>query len=155
MYNLTVDEVHTFAVGDGDWVVHNDLVEYELDTVTYTQSHYDMYDGLTGHHMPSVAFMERWLGDSYSKFSAFTLLLPNSVHSTLSTTKKRYSAQGYGSMNPYEALQRDINDVREAYRAEGRLDATVESKLSDFESMVLSDFENTDLFDPENGKDCN
>lgn len=24
MYDLTVEEVHTFAVGDGDWVVHND-----------------------------------------------------------------------------------------------------------------------------------
>ena len=23
MYDLTVDEVHTFAVGDGQWVVHN------------------------------------------------------------------------------------------------------------------------------------
>lgn len=23
MYDLTVEEVHTFAVGDGDWVVHN------------------------------------------------------------------------------------------------------------------------------------
>ena len=25
MYNLTVAEVHTFAVGEGDWVVHNFL----------------------------------------------------------------------------------------------------------------------------------
>ncbi len=24
MYNLTVDEAHTFFVGDGDWLVHND-----------------------------------------------------------------------------------------------------------------------------------
>ncbi|MBK8138626.1 MAG: hypothetical protein IPK52_22910 [Chloroflexi bacterium] len=23
MYNLTVDEAHTFFVGDGDWLVHN------------------------------------------------------------------------------------------------------------------------------------
>ena len=24
MYDLTVEEAHTFAVGDGEWVVHNE-----------------------------------------------------------------------------------------------------------------------------------
>lgn len=28
MYDLTVEEVHTFAVGDGDWVVHNECHSY-------------------------------------------------------------------------------------------------------------------------------
>jgi len=28
MYNLTVDEAHTFFVGDGQWLVHNICVEY-------------------------------------------------------------------------------------------------------------------------------
>ena len=34
MYNLTVDEVHTFAVGEGEWVVHNcdfNKVDYSDD----------------------------------------------------------------------------------------------------------------------------
>ncbi|MEO1443738.1 MAG: polymorphic toxin-type HINT domain-containing protein, partial [Chloroflexota bacterium] len=36
MYDLTVDEVHNFAVGDGEWLVHN-FCEVFLETLPYGQ----------------------------------------------------------------------------------------------------------------------
>lgn len=34
MYYLSVEEVHTFAVGDGDWVVHNCMEHLETFMVS-------------------------------------------------------------------------------------------------------------------------
>lgn len=31
MFNLTVDEAHTFFVGDGQWLVHNKCVDMQID----------------------------------------------------------------------------------------------------------------------------
>lgn len=38
MYDLTVEEVHTFAVGDGDWVVHNCLSIEETEDLSLTSA---------------------------------------------------------------------------------------------------------------------
>jgi hypothetical protein len=42
MYNLTVAEVHTFIVGEGAWVVHNEENRLPIDIIRFTQSSYGM-----------------------------------------------------------------------------------------------------------------
>jgi hypothetical protein len=38
MYDLTIEEVHTFAVGDGDWVVHNECTKEPSEGIDYYYS---------------------------------------------------------------------------------------------------------------------
>ena len=52
MYDLTVEEVHTFAVGDGDWVVHNCI---ELPQSTFIH----IIDGVVDNNGYAVGYHHR------------------------------------------------------------------------------------------------
>lgn len=69
MYNLTVDEAHTFFVGGGQWLVHNvDCGRVSLDEIRASQSSYnpvgdikDEFGNVTGQY--SVDENAQWLID--------------------------------------------------------------------------------------------
>jgi hypothetical protein len=58
MYNLTVDTAHTFFVGDGQWLVHNDCRKINMDAIDWG----DYPDDLSPIPEGNLSFLD---GDDY------------------------------------------------------------------------------------------
>ncbi len=140
MYNLTVDEAHTFFVGDGDWLVHNSggcSGQPEFDGVdplgpqasllpgeglvgTYGQLKYanksNNFAGLNPHHMPAHAFMGANTDIvPYTHSRGITMNVSRARHARTST----FGRSSDMSLNPRQSLARDILEMRNMYRNDG------------------------------------
>jgi hypothetical protein len=60
MYNLTVDISHTFAVGEGQWVVHNTVQCGDTGTYGDLSARSDPNDGLQNHHIPRASSLHEY-----------------------------------------------------------------------------------------------
>ncbi len=82
MYNLTVEDVHTYFVGDGQWLVHN--VECLGDIVPYSQGK-DLTKGHGGdiqaHHILEARHLRNWGEDD---LAAPSVVLSRTDHQELS-----------------------------------------------------------------------
>lgn len=73
MFNLTVDEAHTYFVGNGDWLVHNSCKQYDI--IPYR----DPAPGFEKHH----GVLDVWARQNiskYNKFDAPSLVMTPSQH---------------------------------------------------------------------------
>jgi hypothetical protein len=83
MYNLTVDISHTFAVGEGQWVVHNSKCVNEFDIVDYKDTIQQPVSGerFEKHH----GLLNIWATANLSQFGytqtgAPAIVLTRSIH---------------------------------------------------------------------------
>jgi hypothetical protein len=63
MYNLTVDEAHTFYVGDGQWLVHNACFGQANSndyTKTFFEAHPDLEGQVVVHHAVEQQTLTRY-----------------------------------------------------------------------------------------------
>jgi hypothetical protein len=163
MYNLTVDEAHTFFVGDGEWLVHNcgggrqlplpgmgqppdfELGELEVGIYSRLQAKNkarNYTDLVTPHHMPSSAYMKS-LNIDYKESQGVTFNISSIRHSWTRTFSGRKPIRG---SNPRLELARDIWDVRNIYRSEGLYNNEVREALRKVISLNKKIYEDLYIF---------
>jgi filamentous hemagglutinin len=146
MYNLTVDEVHTFFIGDGEWLVHNCAKQMELfpdpnrpDGLKHNELEVGSYGGLTKlgspgdeltpHHMPPDAYMSSGKGPkNYTTDAGTAIMMDEGRHERTWSYGKQFN---YSEMKPRDLLAKDIWDVRRIYREDGLYSPYVSGKLGD------------------------
>ncbi len=111
-------------------------------------------NGLTAHHMPSQAFMKRYLGkdldgkDIYDGKEALSMLVDAAGkgvgrHNRTLTYKKRTDfIPEYMDLTPAQALKHDINELRNLYIDDGVYNAAVEKALQGYAKEIQNKFPN-------------
>lgn len=132
MYNLTVDEAHTFFVGQGAWLVHNAgcgaarLLEHEGDAGSYgaLRRAGERGDNLTPDHMPQDAYM-RAKQAGYTRESGASMNVEGGRH----TLTNSYGRPPNLSLAPRPTLVRDIWNRRAIYMGQGLYGPQIRSGL--------------------------
>ena len=113
MYNLEVAQDHTFVVGQGQWVVHNDCGSGPLRR-NMMRVGVTFFSGQNPHHIIPCK-----LADHGLIIAAGNLFDINAAYNGRALWSKAFSNEAFNAMEPYHA-----NSPGYANRAEALMDAT-------------------------------
>jgi hypothetical protein len=127
MYNLTVDISHTFAVGEGQWVVHNTNKVCEGQGGRYGDLHpYSKNDNMEVHHMPQKTSLSEY---GVTIADGGSIVLPRRFH---------HMTRTYG----YRGVQTLANEVGLSFNDRLYLDITDLRDLASGQNLVESYYDN-------------
>ncbi|AYQ32155.1 polymorphic toxin-type HINT domain-containing protein [Runella sp. SP2] len=165
VYNFEVSNFHTYFVGSQSIWVHNAncgpkpklLHEFEVDSFTDLQFNLgSKFDNLTPHHIPSDKFMTILKGKfptdlaHYSHGNGLCIFLEETLKTSGTRHGRTYTKghtvandpKGYYKMTPLQALEFDLEDVRQILKDDKLYDASVEAQLQKIKSMNLKLYPN-------------
>jgi hypothetical protein len=104
MYNLTVAQAHTFFVGQGRWLVHNQCAPYQVGRYNDLSAR-SVGDDLAIHHVPQKHPAGQVIS-GYDLRRAPSIALPEAEHRRIPTARGLYTG------TPRNLLARDVRDLR-------------------------------------------
>ncbi|NWJ95890.1 MAG: hypothetical protein HXX20_08920 [Chloroflexi bacterium] len=147
MYNLTVEQAHTFFVGEQQWLVHNvqpNCISQELINSTRERANAILDEGNTVYHLSNkyrgpvlTGIMDTQTHEIFYGINSFDKSLPTNLHPLLSQRLEEYFAKT-GGETPLKAgkpgSHSEVFALDKALKArEARTGRRVsESELSDF-----------------------
>ncbi|WP_343216600.1 hypothetical protein [Deinococcus aestuarii] len=110
MFNLTVDEAHTFYVGTQGWLVHN--------CTPYTVGKYEgikgTLPGYNAHHVGQKAAMKQ-LVPGYDPKTGPSILVPKVGHTTAAPSGMGVVSRSTSDLTtPRDLVARDVAELRRA-----------------------------------------
>jgi RHS repeat-associated protein len=107
MYNFTVATAHTYFVGAGQWLVHNQCRPNDVGPANVLRATSTVGDGLDIHHVPQSHPASQVI-PRYNPGTAPAIALPEAVHGTIPRLRGAYVG------TPRDLLANDLWNLRQA-----------------------------------------
>jgi len=118
MFNLTVDQAHTFFVGEEEWLVHNDcgVAEWEVGRFKDLHSRSNPGDGYQIHHAPQFQPANQVI-PHYSYQNGPAIILRDGNHFDINN----FNVRGSYNYTAQELLSKTLSDLRSVGAPESAL----------------------------------